>query len=163
MSGSTSSTTASMIKWLKILLKSLIGLAISVGLTLLAIAFIPSAFKFGLSTTLNLLSEDKFTIYGVDNTTQLREHFAITQPTKNDKELLNAIEENFSETRGRDTFFAHMFVALDYPEQCQMTFVGKHRLYNIAWVVQSKECRKPKKCKGKSEEECKELYKRREK
>jgi hypothetical protein len=144
-------------RWAKILLKALIGLGISVGLTVVALAFIPSAFKFGLDLTLNLLSENKFTIYQVSNRQELVEHFDLQNPNNDDHLLFDQLSEKFDKTRQRDTFYARMFVALDHPNICQYTFIGKHRLYDIAWVVQANECHKKHICKDKSKKECKAL------
>jgi hypothetical protein len=161
MKSTLQTPNTNILRWARVLLKSLIGLAISVGLTVVAVAFIPSAFKFGLNITLDLLSEQKFTIYDVSNRQQLVEHFELSNPNNDDHLLFNQLSKKFDDTRQRDTFFARMFVALDHPEVCQYTFIGKHRLYDIAWVVQANECRKKHICKDKSKQECKLLLEKR--
>lgn len=132
----------------KILLKVLLGLFISLSLTLVCILFTPSIFKSTLYKGLALLPENKFIEYKVQKKAELaKEWLQVTDATLEDERFFDKLRMRLaSQTTNQDTFFAHMFVVHDYPSRCLFTIFGKHRTMDVTWTVQGIHCKGVREC-----------------
>jgi hypothetical protein len=138
-------------KTVKMLLTMLLGLGISILLTVLCVLFTPPIFKSTLNMGLELLPKNKFIEYKVQNKAELaKEWLQASDALLDDKaffdQLRTILPSTKNSTSNKDTFFAHMFVVHDYPTPCFFTIFGKHRTMDVTWTVQGIRCKGKKQC-----------------
>lgn len=134
-------------KLFKIFLKMLLGLVISVILTVLCVLFTPPIFKSTLNTGLELLPKNKFIDYKVQNKATLAKQWLTpSDGLLDDEAFFDHLRTVLPSTSNKDTFFAHMFVVHDYPEPCFFTIFGKHRTMDVTWTIEGIRCKGSKEC-----------------
>lgn len=134
-------------KAVTILLKMLLGLTISLVLTVLCVVFTPPIFKSTLNMGLELLPKNKFIDYKVQKKSALAKQW-LTEPDAllDDQAFFDHLRTTLPSTSNKDTFFAHMFIVHDYPDPCFFTIFGKHRTMDVTWTIEGIRCKGGQEC-----------------
>jgi len=141
-------------KFLKLTMKSLIGIGISIILTFMLIMFTPSIFNRALNLWVDLLPSYKFVHYTVQTKEQLAKSFDLKN-THDDAVLFKELQNKLPNYKDKSSLFFRFISVHAYPEPCKFTLIGLHRTINISWRIEGLRCKGKKACElAKREQIC---------
>lgn len=132
-------------------LKVIIGLALTLGLSLLitglVVLYNPALFKWFLETLETVADDATLEIY-----TQRELLGALELPEGLTEDLIfDYLASQPGKTRQEDLFFARSLL-LKKPDDCHYIVYGKHKQMDVYWVVQGDHCKHKRDGKGKDKD-----------
>lgn len=132
-------------KTIKLALKLILGLSVSLLLTLILIMFTPSIFDKALNIWVQTLPTFKYVDYQIGTKADLVNEFKLPSKAQSD-DIVRALKTSLPNFKDKSSPFFNLLAVHAYPDPCKFTLIGIHRTIDITWTVEGLRCKGKEAC-----------------